>query len=141
MGFDVIVPITPKPFVNYSYILVETDYFYKWVQPIPLREVKKESVIDFIQAHIIYWNGVPGYIINNGKPFVNKLVIDLYEKFKFVQHTSSMYNAPTNGLAKAFNKTIYNLLSKVVAKSKQDWHDKLERLFGYAKLCIRCQLN
>jgi len=36
-----------------------------------------------------------------------------------------MYNAPANGLAEAFNKTLYNLLEKVVSKSKQDWHEKL----------------
>ncbi|XP_074304627.1 uncharacterized protein LOC141639385 [Silene latifolia] len=34
-----------------------------------------------------------------------------------------MYNASANGLAKAFNKTLCNLLKKVVAKSKRDWHE------------------
>ena len=43
-----------------------------------------------------------------------------------------MYNAPTNGLAKAFNKTLCNLLKKVVAKSKRDWHERLgEALWAY----------
>ena len=37
-----------------------------------------------------------------------------------------MYNAPTNGLAKAFNKTLCNLLKKVVGKSKRDWHERVE---------------
>ena len=43
-----------------------------------------------------------------------------------------MYNAPVNGLAEAFNKMLYNLLSKVVAKSKHDWHERLgEALWAY----------
>jgi len=43
-----------------------------------------------------------------------------------------MYNAPANGLAKAFNKTLCNLLTKVVAKSQRDWHEKLgETLWAY----------
>jgi len=43
-----------------------------------------------------------------------------------------MYHAPANGLAEAFNKTLCNLLKKVVAKSKRDWHDKLgEALWAY----------
>jgi len=56
----------------------------------------------------------------------------LYEKFKFAQHKSSMYHAPANGLAEAFNKTLCNLLKKVVAKSKQDWRERLgEALWAY----------
>jgi len=43
-----------------------------------------------------------------------------------------MYNAPENRLAEAFNKTLCNLLSKVVAKSKSDWHERLgETLWAY----------
>jgi len=71
-------------------------------------------MVDFIQTHIIHRYGVPGYIItDNGKPFFNSLMTSLCEKFKFVQHQSSMYNAPTNGLAEAFNKTLYNLLKNL----------------------------
>jgi len=96
---------------------------------IALKEVKKENVVNFIQTHIIYRYGVPRYIItDNGKPFFNKLMTtSLCEKFKFAQHKSSMYHAPANGLVEAFNKTLCNLLKKVVAKSKRDWHEKTWR--------------
>ncbi|XP_021721491.1 uncharacterized protein LOC110689053 [Chenopodium quinoa] len=93
-----------------------------WAEAIPLREVKKENVVDFNRTHIIYRYGIPQRIVtDNGKPFVNNNLMDsLCQKFKFTQHKSSMYNAPANGLAEAFNKTLCNLLSKVVAKSKRD---------------------
>ena len=43
-----------------------------------------------------------------------------------------MYNAPTNGLIEAFNKTLCNLLKKVVGKSKRDWHERVEEaLWAY----------
>ena len=43
-----------------------------------------------------------------------------------------MYNAPANGLAEAFNKTLCNLLKKVVKCSKRDWHEKIgEALWAY----------
>jgi len=52
--------------------------------------------------------------------------------FKFAQHKSSMYNASANRLAEAFTKMLYNLLSKVVAKSKRDWHERLGKaLWAY----------
>ena len=132
-GLDVVGPITPKSSACHSYILAATDYFSKWAEAVPLREVKKENVVDFIRTHIIYRYGIPRYVItDNGKPFVNSLMTSLCEKFKFAQHKSSMYNAPANGLAEAFNKTLCNLLKKVVAKSKRDWHERLgEALWAY----------
>ncbi|KAL0299016.1 UNVERIFIED_CONTAM: hypothetical protein Sradi_6561400 [Sesamum radiatum] len=37
-----------------------------------------------------------------------------------------------NGLAEAFNKNLCNLLKKVVAKSKRDWHERIgEALWAY----------
>ncbi|XP_075099327.1 uncharacterized protein LOC142176143 [Nicotiana tabacum] len=43
-----------------------------------------------------------------------------------------MYYAAANGLAKAFNKTLCNLLKKVVSKSKRDWHERMEEaLWAY----------
>ncbi|KAK4400691.1 hypothetical protein Sango_1175200 [Sesamum angolense] len=80
-------------------ILAATDYFSKWAEAVPLKEVKKENVADFIRTHIIYRYGVP--------------------------RNSYMYYAAANGLAEAFNKTWCNLLKKVVAKSKRDWHERI----------------
>ena len=62
-------PITPKSFAGHAYILVAIDYFSKWAEAMPLKEVKKENVVNFIRSNIIYRYGVPRYIItDNGKP-------------------------------------------------------------------------
>ncbi|CAM8988403.1 unnamed protein product [Rhodiola kirilowii] len=132
-GLDVVGPINPKASNGHTYILAATDYFSKWAEAVTLREVKKENVVEFITKHIIYRHGVPQRIVtDNGKQFYNKLMTSLCEKFKFKQYKSSMYNAPANGLAEAFNKTLCNLLRKVVGKSKRDWHEKIgEALWAY----------
>ncbi|CAM8989666.1 unnamed protein product [Rhodiola kirilowii] len=132
-GLDVVGPINPKASNGHTYILAATDYFSKWADAVTLREVKKENVVEFITKHIIYRHGVPQRIVtDNGKQFSNKLMTSLCEKFKFKQYKSSMYNAPANGLAEAFNKTLCNLLRKVVGKSKRDWHEKIgEALWAY----------
>ncbi|CAM8928971.1 unnamed protein product [Rhodiola kirilowii] len=132
-GLDVVGPINPKASNGHTYILAATDYFSKWAEAVTLREVKKENVVDFITKHIIYRHGVPQRIVtDNGKQFSNKLMTNLCKKFKFKQYKSSMYNAPANGLAEAFNKTLCNLLRKVVGKSKRDWHEKIgEALWAY----------
>ncbi|XP_034197971.1 uncharacterized protein K02A2.6-like [Prunus dulcis] len=132
-GLDVVGPIAPKSSDGHSYILAATDYFSKWAEAVPLKEVKKENVVSFIKVNIINRYGVPRYIItDNGKPFSNRLMDKLCEDFGFKQRNSSMYNAPANGLAEAFNKTLCSLLKKVVGRTKKDWHERInEALWAY----------
>ncbi|KAL0463428.1 UNVERIFIED_CONTAM: hypothetical protein Slati_0230400 [Sesamum latifolium] len=131
-GLDVVGPLT-KSSAGHLYILTATDYFSKWAEAVPLKEVKKENVVDFIRINIIYCYGIPRYIItDNGKPFCNSLIDKLTQKFNFKQKKSSMYNAAANRLVEAFNKTLCNLLKKVVTKSKKDWHERIgEALWAY----------
>ncbi|KAM2170710.1 hypothetical protein ACFX1R_035878 [Malus domestica] len=43
-----------------------------------------------------------------------------------------MYHAPANGLAESFNKTLCNLLKKVIGRIKRDWHERIsEALWAY----------
>nr|XP_016492013.1 PREDICTED: uncharacterized protein K02A2.6-like [Nicotiana tabacum] len=128
-----IVGPLPKSSGGHLYILAATDYFSKWAEVVALKEVKKENVANFIRVNIIYHFGIPSYIItDNDKPFDNKLMTKVCELFGFKQRNSSMYYVASNGLAEAFNKTLCNLLKKVVSKSKRDWHDRMEEaLWAY----------
>ena len=124
-GLDVVRPL-PKSLAGHLYILAATGFFSKWAKVISLKEVKKENVVNFIRTHLIYRYGVPRHIMtDNGKPFHNSLVDQLCEKFGFKQYKSSMYNAPANGLAETFNKTLCNLLKKVEERLKRDWHERI----------------
>ncbi|TYK02888.1 uncharacterized protein E5676_scaffold968G00270 [Cucumis melo var. makuwa] len=132
-GLDLVGPITPKSSAGHFYILAATDYFSKWTEAIPLREAKKENVANFIRTHIIYRYGIPHRIVtDNGRQFSNSMIDKLCEKFKFKQYKSSMYNAAANGLAEEFDKTLCNLLKKIVCKSKRDWQERIgEALWAY----------
>ena len=99
-GLDVVGPLT-KSSARHLYILAATDYFSKWAEALPLWEIKKENVVHFIKSNIIHGYGIPRCIImDNGKPFYNKLMYNLCEKFSFKQHKSSMYNARQMDLQK-----------------------------------------
>ena len=137
-GLDVVGPLTPKSSGGHSYILAATYYFSKWAEATIFQEVKKEIVVNFIKRNIIFRYGVPRYIIiDNGKEFYNKSMDKLCNDFGFKQHNSSMYNALANGLAEAFNKTLCNLLKKVVAKSKRDWHERVEEALWAYRIIYR----
>ncbi|KAL0433520.1 UNVERIFIED_CONTAM: hypothetical protein Slati_2686300 [Sesamum latifolium] len=119
-------------YLKHGKLLADTRHKIE-AEAVPLKEVKKETVVDFISINIIFRYGIPRYIItDNGRPLYNKLMDKLCAEFGFKQHNSSMYNAAVNGLAEAFNKTFCNLLKKVVSKSKRDCHEKIgEALWAY----------
>ena len=121
-GLDLVGPL-PKSAQGHLYILAATDYFSKWAEATPFREVKKDIVATFIKKNIIYRYDVPRYIItDNGKQFdMSKLCA----QFDFKRYHSSAYNVQANGLAEAFNKTLCNLLKKVANRWKKDWHERM----------------
>jgi hypothetical protein len=43
-----VVESLPKSSKGHLYILVATDYFSKWAESATLKEVKKETVVNFI---------------------------------------------------------------------------------------------
>ena len=109
------------------------DYFLKWAKVVPLKEVKKETVVQFIKNHIVFSYAISQYIITEkGNPFKNSLMDQFCEKFGIKQRFSTMYNVFANGLTEAFNKTLCKLLEKTVSKSKKDWHEWIgEALWAY----------
>jgi hypothetical protein len=51
--------IHPRSSKGHLFILVATDYFTKWTEVVPLRNMTHQEVISFVQEHIIYRFGVP----------------------------------------------------------------------------------
>ena len=67
-GMDVVGPISPPSSKGHRFILAITDYFSKWAEAIPLKEVKSSDVIKFVKHHVIYRFGVPRRIVHDNGP-------------------------------------------------------------------------
>ena len=106
-GTDIIGPIEPPSLRGHRFILAATDYFSKWAEAIPLREVKANNVMKFFRDHIVHRFGVPRRIISdNGTAFKNIKIYRFIERYKIDWRYSSIYNPRANSLAEAFNKTL-----------------------------------
>jgi hypothetical protein len=82
-GMDIIGPINPPTSKGHRYILAITEYFFKWAEDIPLKEVKIVDVIKFIKHHVIYHFGVPRRIVHdNGSQFVSRPFQKFCNKFR-----------------------------------------------------------
>jgi hypothetical protein len=58
-GLNFIGEIHPGSSNGHRFILVATDYFTKWTEVVPLRNMAHREVISFVQEDIIYQFGVP----------------------------------------------------------------------------------
>ena len=67
-GIDIVRPISPSSTKGHQFILAITNYFSKWVEAIPLIEVKTSNVVNFIKHHAIHRFGVPRRIIHDNGP-------------------------------------------------------------------------
>ena len=61
----VVVGSLPKSSKGQMYILAATDYFSKCAETLPLKEVKKENVVDFIKSNIIFRYGISKCIVTD----------------------------------------------------------------------------
>lgn len=58
-ALDFIVMIDPASSKGHRFVLVATDYFTKWSEAVPLRNMTHKEVIKFITEPIIHRFGMP----------------------------------------------------------------------------------
>ncbi|XP_039054461.1 uncharacterized protein LOC120196812, partial [Hibiscus syriacus] len=131
-GIDVIGAITPKASNGHCFILVEIDYFTKWVEAASYTNIKRSTVCKFIKKEIICRYGLPERIItDNALNLNNKMMTELCAQFKIKHANSVAYRPKMNGAVEAANKNIKRIITKTTETYK-DWHEKLPfALYAY----------
>ncbi|CAJ2644769.1 unnamed protein product [Trifolium pratense] len=128
-ALDLIGEIRLASSKNQRNILVGIDYFTKWIEAVALTNVDQETVINFIQDHIIYRFGLPETITTDqGTVFVGRKMQDFAEQLGFKLMTSTPYYAQANGQVEAANKVIISLIKKHVAQKPKNWHKTLDQV-------------
>jgi transposase InsO family protein len=99
-------------------VLVATNYFTKWTEAVPLKNMTHKEVIEFITEHIIHRFGIPQTLTTDqGTLFLSKEVRDFAELYKIKLLKSSPYYAQANGQAESNNKTLIKLIKKRIEEN------------------------
>lgn len=120
IAMDLVGPIV-KSARGHQYILVILDYATRYPEAIPLRNmtaktIAKELVLVFSRV------GIPKEILTDqGTPFMSRVTKELCRLFRVKHIRTSVYHPQTDGLVERFNKTLKNMLRKVIAKDGRDW--------------------
>jgi transposase InsO family protein len=99
--------------LGHKFILAATEYFSRWAEAVPLREVKSDNVIKFLEHNITYRFGVPHHITSdNAKAFKSRKMVKFMAKYKVQWNYSTGYYPQANGLIEAFIKTLGQILKR-----------------------------
>lgn len=136
-GIDMIGQIYPASSKGHKYILAATDYFTKWVEAVPFRNVTSKDVIGFVEKHIIYRFGIPQTITTDqGSIFVSEEFQSFAASMGIKLLNSSPYYAQANGQAEASNKSLIKLIKRKIDDRPKRWHTTLdESLWAYRMAC------
>ena len=124
-GLDIVSPF-PKTARNKRYLLVDTDYFTKWIEAESLANIRDADAKKFIWRNIVTRFEVPQTLISdNGLQFDSKA----FKRYYCELGIANRYSTPTypqgNGQAEAVNKFIVNGLKKRLDDAKGRWVEEL----------------
>ena len=108
------------------YVIVATNYCTKWVEAKALRDNTTMSTEKFLYEYIWCRYGCPIELISDqGGHFLRQVVESLTTFYVVVHKRSTPYYPQANGLAESTNKTLQNILRKIVNENRTDWDTKL----------------
>eukprot|EP00253_Pinus_taeda_P035765 PITA_35765 len=123
---DFIGEIHPPCSTQHNWILIATDYFTKWIEVIPSIQATDTVIIVFLEANILSRFGCPNkIIIDNVAAFKSKKMIGFCHKYHITLGHSTAYYPQGNGLAESFNKSLMNIIKKLLEDNKKTCNKKL----------------
>ena len=127
-------PVAPT---QKKFLLVEIDYFTKWVETKAFATIKDKDVMRFLWKSIICRFGIPQIIIfDNGSQFDNSS----YRKFCTKLGIKNLYSLPrywqVSGQEEATNKSLLVALKKRLQGASGRWVEKLLEVL-WAHLTMR----
>jgi hypothetical protein len=123
---DFIGPINPPSSAGQVFILIATDYFNKWTEVVPLKNLQDEQVIYFLETNIFSRFGLPLEIIKyNGPAFISAKLTQFLAKLGVKHFTSSAYYPQGNGQAESTNKNLVRIIKRLIEDKPRQWHTLL----------------
>jgi transposase InsO family protein len=107
-------------------VLVTTNFFTKWMEVVPLKNMTHKELIHFILEYIVHRFSIPQTLTpNQGSSFMSHQVREFAKSLKIKLLSSSPYYATTNGQAESSNKTLIKLIEKKIKENPKRWYEVL----------------
>ena len=103
-----------------------TNYFTKWIEVAPTRQATYTVIISFLENNILSRFGCPNKLItNNATTFKSRRMVEFCHKYHITLGHSTAYHPQGNGLAESSNKSLVNIIKKLLELNKKSWNKRL----------------
>lgn len=124
---DLVGPLV-KTARGHEYILVIVDYATQYPDAIPLRTVAAKGIAREL-FHLFSRVGILREILmDQGTAFMSRVMKDVCNLLRIKQVRTSVYHPQTDGLVERFNKTLKQMLRKVIERDGRNWDQLLPHL-------------
>lgn len=118
---DILGPF-PRSKKGNRYLLVVTDCFTKWVEAIPLSNMRAATVAEALVNEVISRHGVPLELhTDQGRNFDSRLLKALSSLLGIHKTRTTPLHPQSDGQVERQHRTILNYLSKFVSDNQKDW--------------------
>jgi hypothetical protein len=125
-GLEFIREIHPNSSDQHRWILNATDYFTKWIESKPTRNVSHKVIISFLED-IMSRFGCPSKIVTkNASSFKVKPLIKFCEQYGITLVHFAPYYRQENCLAESSNKSLIKIINKLLEDNKKEWDSKMK---------------
>jgi uncharacterized membrane-anchored protein YjiN (DUF445 family) len=108
--------------------LIATDYFTKWKEARALKKEDTGELISFVEENILSRFGVPEkFITGNGTIFIGSKFTSFCGEYGITREIIKLLSI--NGLVEWTNKTLVQILKKIILKNQRNWHNKMNNAF------------
>ena len=119
----------PKAAGNKRWLLVDTNYFTKWVEAEPLANIRDVDDKRFVWKNIVNRFGIPHTLImNNGFQFDSKAFRRYCCDLGITNRYSTLTYPQGTRQAEAIDKVIVNGLNKRLDDAKGKWMEELSHV-------------
>ena len=123
IGMDFLEMDTAKS--GNKYALVFQDYLSKWPEVYPVKDRKAETVAHCL-LDLVWKHGVPSRIVHDrAAEFLSEVLQETAQLIGLTQLPTSGGHPQTDGLVERFNRTLKQVLAKVVTQKGRDWDELL----------------
>ena len=121
---DIVGPLSTNQ--GYSYLLTIIDRYSRWLEVVPLRDIKSETIVDAFLLHWVARYGVPETLISDrGAQFESSLWKIMTRKLGIYKIHTPAYTPSMNGLIERQHRIIKDALRAHAITDNHSWLQKL----------------
>lgn len=126
------------PAQGYKHLLVMVDHLTLWIEAFPAKKEMAERVAKTILENIFPQNGLVNNIDSDrGLHFIAQTLQQVIEALGMKWRLHTLWNPQSSGRVEMMNKTLKNVLTKLMVKTQLNWL----RCLQLALLCVRIRLR